>query len=153
MAARTSEEPSEQVAHTLTLARRLRYVTVVGGTRLYPNDTIKDPESAMQVNLTAFNIANDPTGPEAPPYDLFASNGGFSNDFTRPSYQASAVANYLAKYAPDVPYYIANVDGTNIGANGGVYNRAGRGYPDVAGKLMMLIYLHLTLRITNTARS
>ncbi|TKA73170.1 hypothetical protein B0A55_07398 [Friedmanniomyces simplex] len=30
------------------------------------------------------------------------------------------------------PYYVANADTSNIGANGGIYNWAGRGYPDVS---------------------
>ena len=30
------------------------------------------------------------------------------------------------------PYYHANASGTNYGAGGGIYNRAGRGYPDVS---------------------
>lgn len=120
----------------LTLSRRLRYLTVVGGTQLYPNDTVKDPESAMQVNLTAYNIeTDDPSEGESPPLDFFASSGGFSNYFPRAAYQASAVKNYLANYVPDLPYYIVNDDATNIGVNGGVYNRAGRAWPDVAGEL------------------
>lgn len=31
-----------------------------------------------------------------------------------------------------MPSYIANYDATHIGANGGLYNRAGRGFPDVS---------------------
>lgn len=101
------------------------YITSVGATRLYPDQTVKDPESAMQVNLTAFNIITG-TGPTTPPYDFFATGGGFSNYFTPPSYQQSAVSNYLASHNT-LPYYIANAKATNIGAGGGVYNRAGRG--------------------------
>lgn len=116
------------------------YITSVGATRLYPNQTVNDPESAMQVNLTAFNIAtDDPSGGESPPLGLFASSGGFSNYFTPPSYQAAAVSNYLTKYNPSVPYYIANANATNIGANGGVYNRAGRGWPDVSANGAFLL--------------
>lgn len=120
------------------------YITAVGGTRLYPNDTVNDPESAMQVNLTAFNIATG-DGPTTPPYDFFASGGGFSNYFTPPSYQASAVSDYLSEYNPSVPYYTVDANATNIGANGGVYNRAGRGYPDVSANGAFLVtYVKLT---------
>ena len=45
------------------------YITAVGATRLYPNDTVYDPESAMQVNLTAFNLATG-SGPTSPPCEL-----------------------------------------------------------------------------------
>ncbi|KAJ8608175.1 hypothetical protein MRB53_039773 [Persea americana] len=51
----------------------------------------------------------------------FASGGGFSNYFSVPSYQASAVAGYK-KYIP-AAYTLA-----------GLYNTSGRGYPDVAAQ-------------------
>jgi tripeptidyl-peptidase-1 len=103
------------------------YITVVGATRLYPDQTVKDPESAMQVNLTAFNLATG-DGPITPPYDFFATGGGFSNYFTPAPYQAKAVADYLKKDLPfqSLPYYEVNADATNVGENGGVYNRLGR---------------------------
>lgn len=52
-------------------------MTVVGGTRLYPDQTVYDRESAMQVNLTAFNIQTGEGSPE-PVLQYFASGGGFS---------------------------------------------------------------------------
>jgi tripeptidyl-peptidase-1 len=122
------------------------YITAVGATRLYPNQTVYDPESAMQVNLTAFNIATG-SGPTDYPYDFFATGGGFSNYFTPPSYQAQDVANYLKEDLPfqSLPYYEVNADATNIGENGGVYNRIGRGYPDVsANGAFLLVYNNLT---------
>lgn len=123
------------------------YITAVGATRLYPNDTVKDPESAMQVNLTAFNLMTG-SGPVGTPYDFFATGGGFSNYFTPPSYQAKAVADYLKLDLPfqSLPYYKVNADATNVGENGGVYNRIGRGYPDVsANGAYLLTYNNLTL--------
>ncbi|KAH8700375.1 putative protease S8 tripeptidyl peptidase I [Talaromyces proteolyticus] len=122
------------------------YITAVGATRLYPNDTVHDPESAMQVNLTAFNIATG-AGPTSEPYDFFATGGGFSNYFKPAFFQAEAVASYLEKDLPfqKLPYYEANADGTNIGENGGVYNRIGRGYPDVsANGAFLLTYVNQT---------
>jgi len=122
------------------------YITAVGATRLYPNETVKEPESAMQVNLTAFNIATG-VGPVGEPYDFFATGGGFSNYFTPPSYQAQAVADYLKEPLPyqSLPYYEVNADATNIGENGGIYNRIGRGYPDVsANGAFLLTYVNLT---------
>ncbi|CAK3814483.1 Tripeptidyl-peptidase sed1 [Lecanosticta acicola] len=96
------------------------YVTSVGGTQLNADETVHDPETALQQNMGAG------------PLSLFASHGGFSNYFSTPSYQQQAVENYFKKYDPGHPYYITNEDGTNIGENGGIYNRAGRGIPDVS---------------------
>lgn len=123
------------------------YITAVGATRLYPDQTINDPESAMQVNLSAFNIATNSPGPTSPPYDFFATGGGFSNYFTPPAYQAEAVSKYLSLDLPfqSLPYYKVNADASNVGQNGGVYNRIGRGYPDVsANGAFLLVYNNLT---------
>ena len=41
------------------------------------------------------------------------------------------VSNYFNNYDPGYPHY-STTKGKNIGANGGLYNRIGRAYPDVA---------------------
>jgi tripeptidyl-peptidase-1 len=118
------------------------FVTNVGGTRLYANQTINDPESAMQV-------------PEFGGADaLFASAGGFANYFPIPEYQKAAVATYFADHDPGLPFYIANENATNIGEGGGFYNRAGRGFPDVSAKyaLFILPYHYLNLASNNQWR-
>ena len=70
------------------------YVTTVGATRNI------DPE------VVAWDEKNG-----------FVTGGGFSNYFTRPSYQAQAVSTYIE----------------GLGSlHEGMYNRSGRGYPDVA---------------------
>jgi hypothetical protein len=61
----------------------------------------------------------------------FGSGGGFSNLYPIPSYQSDAVNGYLTHSPPPYPSYYSN-DGQNIGANGGIFNNAGRGYPDVS---------------------
>jgi tripeptidyl-peptidase I len=66
------------------------------------------------------------------PASRFSSSGGFSNWFTVPDYQKEAVGTYFADHDPGLPYYIADETASNIGKNGGVYNRAGRGFPDIA---------------------
>ncbi|KAL8663945.1 MAG: hypothetical protein Q9202_003494 [Teloschistes flavicans] len=87
------------------------YVTAVGATFLPPGASAqKDQEVAVT---------------------RFPSGGGFSNIYPIPSYQQQAVANYFATSNPPYPYYTAT-NGTGVGANGGIYNRAGRGYPDVS---------------------
>lgn len=49
-------------------------MTSVGATQLYPDQTVLDQESAMQVNLSAFNIEHNVTdGPTGKPYYYFAS--------------------------------------------------------------------------------
>lgn len=65
----------------------------------------------------------------------FPSGGGFSNIYPRPSYQNTAVNNYFnGVNKPTYPYY--NISGTNNPTpaqyGNGIYNRGGRGYPDVS---------------------
>ena len=70
---------------------------------------------------------------------------GFSNYFSRPSYQKSTVDSYFASHDPGYPYYTFNGDAfnlstSNIGANGGLYNRIGRASPDVSANGAKLQY-------------
>ncbi|OKL57999.1 Aorsin [Talaromyces atroroseus] len=91
------------------------YVTSVGATKIPAGGSIKTEV-----------VANNPAGD---PYTMaWASGGGFSNVFGIPDYQAEAIENYFANYNPSYPYY----NGTVLGENGGLYNRSGRGYPDVS---------------------
>lgn len=114
------------------------WITSVGGTRLYANQTVKDPESALQMDLYRPGRENA--------QHFFASGGGFSNYFPTASYQKKAVSEYFALHDPKHPYYVVNSDASNIGANGGIYNRAGRGYPDVsANGANMPVYVNGTI--------
>lgn len=61
----------------------------------------------------------------------FPSGGGFSNIYERPAWQSKAVTDYFAKADPGYPYY-ESVNNNSFGENGGIYNRIGRGYPDVS---------------------
>ncbi|KAL5364711.1 peptidase S8/S53 domain-containing protein [Aspergillus floccosus] len=61
----------------------------------------------------------------------FASGGGFSNIYERPDYQKDAVEEYFQTADPGYPYY-ETVNNASFAADGGIYNRVGRGYPDVA---------------------
>ncbi|MCJ1286094.1 hypothetical protein MMC26_005437 [Xylographa opegraphella] len=93
------------------------YLTNVGATKVYPNKTVFEPECAV-------------VDPINEPYSVaFSSGGGFSNIYPIPGYQAAAVAKFFADYNPPYKYYSGNA---SFGKNGGVYNRIGRGYPDVA---------------------
>ena len=85
------------------------YLTALGATFLPPGGNVSQDQ---EVAVTRFG-----------------SGGGFSNIYPIPDYQASAVAGYFATDDPPYPYYEATND-TGIGAGGGIYNRAGRGYPD-----------------------
>lgn len=87
------------------------YLTAVGSTYLPPGGSAqKDQEVATS---------------------RFASGGGFSNIYKRPDYQKAAVQAYFDTV--DVPYpYYKSVHNDSFGANGGIYNRIGRAYPDVA---------------------
>ena len=87
------------------------YLTTAGATFLPPGgDVTKDQEVAVT---------------------RFPSGGGFSNIYPIPSYQANAVSTYFATAGTQYPYY-TGTNNSNIGANGGIYNKAGRGYPDVS---------------------
>lgn len=93
------------------------YITAVGGTMIYTDQTVLDPESVMHVNLTG-TATN------------FTSSGGFSNYFPQPAYQKSAVAKYFQRANLTYPYY--SEFGVNVSSTTGLYNRIGRGYPDVS---------------------
>lgn len=106
------------------------WVTNVGATKVYPGYTVFDNESAVY----------DPAGY---PYSVnYSSGGGFSNVFGIPDYQTDAVATFFANHDPGYPYYSAlapnepNPALPNVtalaGNTGGIYNRIGRGIPDVA---------------------
>lgn len=114
---------------------------------MYPGYSVYDPESAVF----------DPAGH---PYSVnYSSGGGFSNIYPIPDYQASFVAKFFEDHNPPYPYYSALSNDTgdiqtlpNIGAlagtTGGIYNRIGRGIPDVAANgdniAVRLFYFILT---------
>ncbi|KAF7197253.1 Aorsin [Pseudocercospora fuligena] len=95
------------------------WILSVGGTALFSNQTILDSESAMEIYFPNNSVPA-------------TSGGGFSNYFSRPEYQKKAVDAYFEKHDPGYKYYFADTNVSNIGNNGGVYNRGGRGYPDVS---------------------
>lgn len=110
------------------------YVLSVGGTQLNDNDTVYDAESAMNVPalLEQYGIV---TTPGEVPLGSFSSAGGFSNVFARPGYQAEAVEGYFVQHDPGYATYTLDSTGGKddvVGASGGLYNRGGRGIPDVS---------------------
>lgn len=54
-----------------------------------------------------------------------------SSVYPRPAYQNAAVNTYLTQHTPSYKSYNTTYN-KDIGANGGIYNRAGRGYPDIS---------------------
>ncbi|EHK50837.1 hypothetical protein TRIATDRAFT_145909 [Trichoderma atroviride IMI 206040] len=85
------------------------YITSVGATTLPAGKVPGDAETAVT---------------------SFSSGGGFSNIWTTPSYQASTLASYFASHNPTYASY--NTSGGVIPTTGGIYNKGGRGYPDVS---------------------
>lgn len=85
------------------------YITSVGATQIPVNGTIYSPE----VSANAF------FGSGA----QWTSSGGFSNIFSIPSYQTSAIAEYFEVADPSYPYY-ETLQGADIGANGGMSLKA-----------------------------
>ncbi|KAM5543738.1 hypothetical protein V8D89_002355 [Ganoderma adspersum] len=61
---------------------------------------------------------------DAPEVAWDGSSGGFSNYYPAPSYQASAVDDFLTAHAASA----------NFNATEGKYNPVGRGFPDIAAK-------------------
>ncbi|EXJ77231.1 hypothetical protein A1O3_10389 [Capronia epimyces CBS 606.96] len=84
------------------------YVTTVGGTRDYPE-------------VVAYDAHNG-----------YASGSGFSNYFTRPFWQATAVERYLDTIGDQFK---------------GLYNTAGRAYPDLAAQsYRYLVFVNASVR-------
>ena len=93
------------------------YVLSVGGSQIGENRTVYDPEVVMRDNLGGSAVN-------------FSSSGGFSNYFSRPTYQGGHVETYFHRAHLTYPYY--NDLETNLNTTTGIYNRYGRGYPDVS---------------------
>ncbi|KOS19866.1 Tripeptidyl-peptidase sed1 [Escovopsis weberi] len=105
------------------------------GKCLGPNEDIFTPvEQGSCPYVTSVGATTLPAGSSAGDAETattsFSSGGGFSNIWTTPSYQASAVANYFSAHDPGYASY--NTSAGNIPFTGGIYNKAGRGYPDIA---------------------
>ncbi|KAM3429371.1 hypothetical protein NHJ13734_008196 [Beauveria thailandica] len=86
------------------------YITGVGGTLLPEGRKIGDNETAAKG---------------------YASGGGFSNIFPVPAWQKTAVSNYFSKHAPSYEFYNIT-DGKVPDSGHGIYNRGGRGFPDIS---------------------
>ncbi|KAI1455382.1 Pro-kumamolisin, activation domain-containing protein [Annulohypoxylon moriforme] len=99
------------------------YVTVAGATYLPPG-----------ANVSA-GTGKGGGSPEVAAYSVgLKSGGGFSNVFPAPEYQKDAVARYFESADPVVqayPHYSTQYN-ESVGENGGIYNRIGRGYPDIS---------------------
>ncbi|KAJ5689010.1 Rattus norvegicus CLN2 is a lysosomal protease Precursor [Penicillium macrosclerotiorum] len=90
------------------------YITSVGGTKVLPEHTSYEPEIALH---------------NSDGKSILSSGGGFSNVFPAPTYQEAAVSRYFSNSNPGYPFYEGN---WTSGGSSGLYNRLGRGYPDVA---------------------
>ena len=60
----------------------------------------------------------------------FSSAGGFSNYFSRPTYQDGHVETFFHQAHLTYPYY-SELD-VDVNTTTGIYNRIGRAYPDVS---------------------
>lgn len=85
------------------------YVTSVGSTKLPVGSSPGDEEVATS---------------------RFASGGGFSNIWATPDYQKSAVDAFFASHDPGFESY--NTTDGKVPDDSGVFNRAGRAFPDIA---------------------
>ncbi|KAM3484104.1 hypothetical protein MY8738_002543 [Beauveria namnaoensis] len=82
------------------------------------------------VGATELPVGSSPGDAETATMHKFSSGGGFSNVNAAPDYQKSALATYFSQHDPGYKSY-NTTDGV-IPSNSGIYNRAGRGYPDVS---------------------
>ncbi|KAK3377331.1 peptidase S8/S53 domain-containing protein [Lasiosphaeria ovina] len=105
------------------------YILSVGATELVSDNRTARPGNSGNGNNNA---------PEAKFVErattYFASGGGFSNVFETPRWQARHVERYLARAnMSHLGYEGGGRNYSNVGAQPGrLFNRAGRGYPDVA---------------------
>ncbi|KAI0896255.1 Pro-kumamolisin, activation domain-containing protein [Annulohypoxylon nitens] len=118
------------------------YVTVAGGTYVPPGANVSGGAGSPEVAANSVNLR---------------SGGGFSNIFPAPSYQQDAVSQYFKNADPIVqayPYYSTQYN-ESIGANGGLYNRNGRGYPDISaiGDNLVVYSYNQTVYLGGTSAS
>lgn len=87
--------------------------------------------------------------------DRILAGGGFSNIYPIPDYQKSAVNTYLTQHTPSYPSYACSLNSSACYTNGGIYNRAGRGYPDFSaiGDNVVIYGNGRALRIGGTSAS
>ena len=95
------------------------WVTSVGATKIGRGKTVHDLEVAASELIKLKG--------EKEPVRAFSSGGGFSLTFETPWYQQAAVTTYVTEHEKELPYF---TDGKWKGH--GLYNRNGRGYPDIA---------------------
>jgi tripeptidyl-peptidase-1 len=88
------------------------YVLAVGSTQLAPGDP--DASEGHEIATTEF-----------------FSSGGFSNIYAAPEWQKSAIDKYFDENPTPYKFY-NTTDSKDIGAGGGIFNRGGRGFPDIA---------------------
>lgn len=109
--------------------------------------------------MTAVGATHLPPGAQAAKHQeeavtSFPSGGGFSNIYSQPDWQSKAVSEYFSKANVNYPYY-ESVNNQSFGENGGIYNRAGRGYPDVSaiGDSIVIFNQGLPVTIGGTSAS
>lgn len=88
------------------------YVTSVGATELTSGSSAGDPEHVA--------------------FTQFSPGGGFSNFYPRPDYQNSAVSDFFANHPPSFKGYNSTDGSIPSSGDNGVYNMAGRGFPDIS---------------------
>ena len=108
-------------------------------TQMVVSGLVKSSRQTSQPHVYTSPPLEPPTSPQGAnvntdaevPVSRFGSGGGFSNIYSIPSYQSKAVSTYLTQHTPPSQAYSGN-NNQNICAGGGIYNKAGRGYPDVS---------------------
>ncbi|KAH9883861.1 tripeptidyl-peptidase 1 precursor [Xylariomycetidae sp. FL2044] len=87
------------------------YITSVGATQNFEPEIVASRKAGL--------------GPDGQQHGNYTSGGGFSNYFPTPEYQKDAVTSYVK----------------NLGGRyDGLYNKAGRGYPDISAQGLYFAY-------------
>ena len=127
------EQPNVGTIFAPLFPQSCPYILTVGGTELRRSDPTAPP--------VAWEILDEVAVTQ------FPSGGGFSNIHPVADYQKDAVDAYLDAVGSSLPFesysqIIVDGDFTNITDINQVYNRGGRGYPDVAavGENQLIIY-------------
>lgn len=92
------------------------YILSVGATQIVVNKSISAGEEAVLHKGSRSGL-------------YYSGGSGFSNIYPAPKYQKRAVEAYFATNKVTHPSYEGFA---NFGANDGIFNRLGRGYPDVS---------------------
>ncbi|MCJ1395521.1 hypothetical protein MMC18_008407 [Xylographa bjoerkii] len=123
------------------------YVTSVGATQILPGNTVSEPEVAVVPLYAAFLSTEANMSTHLRAVSPIFTQGLPTKSVLYPGRTTKRpLPSFLENYDPPYPYYVGN---DNFGANGGLYNRIGRGYLDVsANGVNTAVYIRNTFNLS-----